>query len=665
MQLRDGFFIRSAGVLLVATGILIVVLFAQSSAPSTINIGVDTARPGAAIPSTLFGLFFEDINFAGDGGLYPELVKNRSFEFTEPLNGWSRSYSSEGQLIIRSEGGLNASNPHYLRLQSDSPAGISVTNSGFRGMGVEAGAEYIFSAWVRSPESGPKTLRATLLGPRGVKLGEAVLSGFSSQWKRYETTLKAAARESNARLQLSFDGEGYLDLDMVSLFPKNTWRNRPNGLRRDLVQMLADLKPGYLRFPGGCIVEGRRLALRYQWKNTVGDIHERRTIINRWNDENQDRLTPDYFQSFGLGFFEFFQLAEDIGASPLPVLNCGMACQFNSSELAPMSEIDQYVQDALDLIEFANGPVTSRWGALRAKMGHPEPFNLKMIGIGNEQWGKAYVERYKVFHQAIKSKYPDIKLVGGAGPFPEGKEFEYLWGEMRKLKADIVDEHYYRPPQWFLNNAGRYDRYDRNGPKVFAGDFAAHSAGTFLNNRSNWGVAMAEAAFMTGLERNADVVVMASYAPLFAHIDAYQWTPNLIWFDNLRVFGTPSYYVQKLFSTNRGDRILPVSIGGSPQNAQNGIYASASLDQKSGEAVVKIVNTNPTATLAQVSFGGAKVSGAPRTMVLAHDDLSAENSFDRPLAVAPVERTLGAGSGDMVPVTLPKYSLTVLRVPVR
>jgi len=650
---------------MLAAGVLIAVLFAQTSIPSTINIGVDLARPGAVIPSTLFGLFFEDINFAGDGGLYPELVKNRSFEFTEPLNGWSKSFSSEGQLIIRSEGGLNANNPHYLRLQSDSPAGISVTNSGFRGMGVEAGAEYIFSAWVRAPESGPTTLRATLLGARDDKLGEAVLSGFTGQWRRYETTLKAAAREPNARLQLSFDGQGYLDLDMVSLFPKNTWRNRPNGLRRDLVQMLADLKPGFLRFPGGCIVEGRRLALRYQWKNTVGDLSERRTIINRWNDENDRRLTPDYFQSFGLGFFEFFQLAEDIGASPLPVLNCGMACQFNSGELAPMSEINQYVQDALDLIEFANGPVTTRWGGLRAKMGHPEPFNLKMIGIGNEQWGRAYVERYRIFHQAIKSKYPDIQLVAGAGPFPDGKEFQYLWDEMRKLKADIVDEHYYRPPQWFFNNVGRYDRYDRNGPKVFAGEYAAHSAGTYQNNRSNWGVALAEAAFMTGLERNADVVVMASYAPLMAHAGAYQWTPNLIWFDNLRVYGTPSYYVQKLFSTNRGDRILPVTIGGSPLNAQNGIYASASLDQKSGEAVVKIVNSNPAATLAQVSFGGAKVRGTPRTIVLAHDDLSVENNFERPTAVAPIERTLSIGADDMISVTLPRYSLTVLRAPVR
>ena len=446
------------------------------------TIAIDVSRPGAAIPRGLFGLFFEDINFAADGGLYPELVKNRSFEFTEPLAGWSKNFNSEGELIALDEGGLNENNRHYLRLRSQSPAGFSIANSGFRGMGVNSGADYVFSAWVRLPKgAGPKTVRATLVAPggrgagrgAGGNLGEATLTGFNGQWKRYEAVLKASTTVANARLQLTVGEPGDLDLDMVSLFPKDTWKNRPNGLRRDLVQLLADMKPGFLRFPGGCIVEGRRLALRYQWKKTVGDISERRSLINRWNDENA-RVAPDYYQSFGLGFYEYFQLAEDIGASPLPILNCGMACQFNSGELAQLDQLDEYIQDALDLIEFANGATNTRWGALRAKLGHPAPFNLKMIGVGNEQWGKAYVDRYKVFAGAIKAKHPEIRLVTSAGPSPSGPLFEYLWPQMRELKADLVDEHYYQPPQWFLDNSRRYDNYPRTGPKVFAGEYAAH-----------------------------------------------------------------------------------------------------------------------------------------------------------------------------------------------
>ena len=630
--------------------------------PSAESISIQANRPGPAIPRTLFGVFFEDINFAADGGLYPELVKNRSFEFTEPLNGWSKGFNVDAQMIVRSEGGLNDNNPHYLRLRGEIPTGFNITNTGFRGMGVRAGAEYIFSAWVRVPEpSAPKSLRAALrtAGPGGDNLGEATLTGFSAEWKKYETVIRTSATNPKARLQLTVDGPGAIDLDMVSLFPKDTWQNRPNGLRRDLVQLLADMKPGFIRFPGGCVVEGRRLALRYQWKKTVGDVSERRAIINRWNDENE-RLTPDYFQSFGLGFYEYFQLAEDIGASPLPIISCGMACQFNSGELAPLDQLSEYIQDALDLIEFANGDPSTQWGALRAKLGHPAPFHLKMIGVGNEQWGKAYVDRYKVFSAAIKSKYPDIRLVASAGPFPAGPMFNFLWPRMRDLKADLVDEHYYQPPQWFLNNSSRYDNYDRKGPKVFAGEYAAHVA----DKRNTWGAALAEAAFMTGLERNADVVEMASYAPLFAHVDAWQWAPDLIWFDNLRSFGTPSYYVQKLFASNLGTRILPLSIGESARNAQNGIYASASLDEKTGEVILKAVNSNTAARPVRISVAGAEARGSARAMTLASGDLAAENSLDKPLNVVPAERTISI-TGDRIEIDLPAYSLTVFRMPVR
>jgi alpha-L-arabinofuranosidase len=629
-------------------------------------VTLDISRPGPAISPTMFGQFFEDINFGADGGLYPERVKNRSFEFTEPLAAWRKveHHGAQGELIVRTEGALNENNPHYLRLRIYTPAGgYGVVNSGFRGMGVESGAEYVLSAYVRAQSGGPRTLAARLMGgERGQPLAEATLTGFTSEWKRYETTLRPTAAHARAQLEIVSNGEGEIDLDMVSLYPRETWKNRPNGLRNDLVQLLADMKPGFLRFPGGCIVEGRRLELRYDWKNTVGDIAERQTLVNRWNDEFNHRPTPDYFQSFGLGFFEYFQLAEDVGASPLPIVNCGMACQFNSSETVPLDELDPFVQDALDLVEFANGPVESRWGKLRAQMGHPAPFDLKMIGIGNEQWGPRYVERYKRFADALKKAHPEIALVSSAGPGAAGKEFEYLWTNLRQLKADVVDEHYYMAPKWFLANAHRYDTYDRSGPKVFAGEYAAQTSGVARpDNRNNWEAALAEAAFITGLERNADVVTMASYAPLLAHVDAWQWTPNLIWFDNLQSYGTPNYYVQKMYATNQGTHVLRIDINGSEKNAQNGLYTSASVDQKNAEVILKAVNATATARRVRVDLKGIRsIQGNGRLVVLASSDLKAENSLEQPARLAPAERSL-APSAAGFDLTLEPQSFSVLR----
>ena len=341
-------------------------LFSQQQ-PGTAVINVDVAHPGAAISPQMFGIFFEDINFGADGGLYPELVKNRSFEFNQPLAGWHEIMAvnakgieaSKGELDIRTDDPLNASNPHYLRVRVYE-SGYGFYNTGLRGIGVESGAEYRFSAYVRG--DGPKTIRATITDESGKEIGSGKLEGFGGKWQHYETVIRASATEPHARLNIFVDGTGHVDLDMVSLFPVDTWNHRPNGLRKDLVQLLYDLHPGFIRFPGGCIVEGRTLMNRYRWKTTVGDIAERKTIMNRWNDEFDHRPTPDYFQSFGLGFYEYFQLAEDIGARPLPILNCGMACQFNSSETAKMDELNEYIQDALDLIEFANGPVDSPVG---------------------------------------------------------------------------------------------------------------------------------------------------------------------------------------------------------------------------------------------------------------------------------------------------------------
>jgi len=626
-------------------------------------ISVDATHVGAALSPSMFGIFFEDINFGADGGLYPELVKNRSFEFQEPLTGWHEvlGFSSKGldspkgELGIRTEDPLNQLNPHYLRVRVYEP-GYGFRNSGFRGIGVGIGAEYRFSAYVRG--GGPKAIRATLTDGSGREIGIGKLEGFDEHWRRYETVIRTNATEQHAQLNLFIDGVGHLDLDMVSLFPVDTWKHRQNGLRRDLVQLLSDLHPGFLRFPGGCIVEGRQLATRYRWKTTVGDVAQRQTVINRWNDEFDQRPASDYFQSFGLGFYEYFQLAEDIGAEPLPILNCGMACQFNSSETAALDQLDEYVRDALDLIEFANGPITSPWGKLRAQMGHPEPFHLTMLGVGNEQWGARYVERYKVFTAALKAQHPEIKLVVGAGPLPSGEPFDSMWATWRTLKADIVDEHYYMSPEWFLSNAGRYNGYDRSGPKVFAGEYAAQTAGvTRDDNRNNWKAAIAEAAFMTGLERNGDVVQMASYAPLMAHVDAWQWKPDAIWFDNLRSYGTPDYYVQKVFASNVGTRIVPVT----PQ-AEGGLYTSASLDERNHELILKAINYSATPRPAQIRLNGIHLSGAAKVITLASADLNAENSFDHPTAVAPESSTLEVRTGTIA-VQLRPYSVTVCRIP--
>jgi alpha-N-arabinofuranosidase len=637
------------------------------AAPEVVSIYV--GQPRGDIAPTMFGIFFEDINFAADGGLYPERIKNRSFEFTEPLSGWSKlsPMETQGELIVRSEGGLNENNPHYLRLRAFGAApALGISNAGFAGMGIENRADYVLSVYIRKPGVGPRAIRATLTNEQGVVIGKAEVSGFNPWWTRYQVTIHASATTQQARLNLLIDEPGELDIDMVSLYPVNTWRGRANGLRRDLVELLADLKPGFLRFPGGCIVEGRRLDLGYRWKRTLGDVAERRTMVNRWGDELSHRPRADYFQSFGLGFFEYFQLAEDIGASPLPILNCGMACQFNTSETVAIGQLGEYIQDALDLIEFANGPVGSRWGTVRARMGHPAPFNLKMLGVGNEQWGPRYIERYRLFAAALKAKHPEIALVAGAGAADAGAEFEYLWSNLRTLKADIIDEHYYKSPEWFLANAGRYDRYDREGPKVFAGEYAAQTAGVVRpDNRNNWAAAIAEAAFMTGLERNADVVTMAAYAPLLAHVDAWQWTPNLIWFDNLRAFGTPSYYVQRLFANHLGTQILPVAVDGSPDNARNGLYSSASYDQRSGEVIVKLVNTSRSARPVRIALLGASISApSGRAIVLANGDLRAENSFEQPRRISPVETTIPLAAPE-IPIELPANSVTALRIPCR
>jgi alpha-N-arabinofuranosidase len=565
------------------------------TAQEALEISVQADKPGAEIQPSMWGVFFEDINFAADGGIYAELVKNRSFEFELPITGWRMlsKQNGTGRMVANFYSPSRPSNPHFMRIYIDPSAGtFGFRNEGFRGMGIRKDEQYNFSVSARLSGNSDIKMTAELITSSGQVIGKTELSGFSGTWKKHQASFRATATEQKAELRIILTGRGSIDLDMISLFPNDTWKGRQNGLRRDIVQMIADLKPGFVRFPGGCIVEGRDLTNRYQWKTTVGPVEDRKMIMNRWNVEIESRQAPDYFQSFGLGFYEYFLLAEDLGAEPLPILNCGMSCQFNAAEVVPFEELDPYIQDAIDLIEFANGEVTTKWGSLRAQMGHPEKFNMKFIGVGNEQWDEQYIERYKIFEKALKSKHPEIKIVSGSGPSAAGRYFEYGWKELKKLSPDLIDEHYYMPPDWFLKNAARYDNYDRKGIKVFAGEYAVHGKeGTESESRNTWWSALCEAAFMTGLERNADVVNMASYAPLLAHVDAWQWRPDLIWFDNLTTIGTPNYYVQKFFSNYKGTAVIPLLSNGKTLTGQDGVYASSSIDRKTGKLYVKVVNS--------------------------------------------------------------------------
>lgn len=643
------------------------------------RIIVDASETRALISPTMWGIFFEDINFGGDGGLYAELVKNRSFEFTDGLMGWSKitKRGARGVISIRDTNPFEPANPHYLRIEvRDAGEGFGVTNEGFRRMGIRKGEKYWFSVYARGPID-TMSFKVELIASDGRKLAEARFSGVTGDWTKYTCTMVAMDTDAKAKLNLIATRKGLLDVDMVSLFPEDSalsFEGYPvPGLRKDLVQMLADLRPGFFRFPGGCIVEGRDLDNRYQWKNTIGDINRRKTIICRWNNEFDHRYTPDYFQSFGLGFYEYFLLAEQIGAEPMPIINCGMACQFNTAQLAPLDELEPYVQDALDLIEFANGPTTSEWGKKRAEMGHPEPFNMKMLGIGNEQWGPQYIERYKVFVKAIKEKYPDITLIAAVGSdpeiFPNGPaEVKYLHSELRKLNAEIIDEHFYRGPDWFLESSDHYDNYDRNGPKIFVGEYAAQSVGVASpDNRNNLHCALAEAAFMIGLERNADLVKMSCYAPLFGNANAWQWTPDLIWFDNLRVYGTPNYYVQQMFSLNRGDKLLSVQVKDLPamESKKKTLYVSSSLDERESYVILKAVNVTAGTVKSTVELQGVGPLGSKaKAIVLSSDKLTDENSLENPKKIYPAESALLI-SGSTFSYVFKPYSLTVLRVPLK
>ncbi|MFH9732185.1 alpha-L-arabinofuranosidase C-terminal domain-containing protein [Streptomyces sp. NPDC017260] len=527
---------------------------AHAEAVTDYAITVDPSAEGAAIDDTMYGVFYEDINRAADGGLYAELVQNRSFEYSTadnasytPLTSWAAEGTAQ---VVNDDGRLNERNRNYLSLG----AGSSVANAGYNtGIRVEKGKKYDFSVWARA-ESGT-TLTVTLRDAAGT-LAKVRQVAAKGKWRKYTATFKAARTSSHGRLAVATTAPAALD--MVSLFPRDTYKHQSNGLRKDLAEKIEALDPGFLRFPGGCLVNtgsmedyseasGWQRQRSYQWKDTIGPVEERATNANFWG----------YNQSYGLGYYEYFRFAEDIGAMPLPVVpalvtGCGQNRATDDDAL-----LKRHIQDTLDLIEFANGPRTSEWGGVRAEMGHPKPFHLTHIGVGNEEnLPREFMARFEEFRAAIEAEYPDITVVSNSGPDDSGTTFDTAWQLNREAGVEMVDEHYYNSPRWFLQNNDRYDSYDRNGPKVFLGEYASQG--------NAWKNALSEAAFMTGLERNADIVKLASYAPLLANEDYVQWSPDMIWFNNHASWNSANYEVQKLFMNNTGDRVVPSKATGTP-----------------------------------------------------------------------------------------------------
>jgi alpha-L-arabinofuranosidase len=519
-------------------------LIAGSALAQTAKISVQVDKPGPPISPLLYGIFFEEINRAGDGGIYAEMIQNRSFEddrggdeaVPTKVPGWMLVKRQEvaASIAIDASQPLGPKNPHSLRLDVGQAPAVraGVANEGFKGIAVHKGSRYRFSMYARSGHG--------LAGPVTVGIQDAfgtlattAVSGVGAEWKKFDAVLTAGDTTATAQLVIAVASPGTLWIDQVSLFPQDTWHGRPNGLRSDLAEMLRAMRPAFVRFPGGCYVEGNKLPNAFRWKQTVGDPAQRPGHWNLWGYRSTD----------GLGYHEYLQLCEDLGAEPLLVINCGMSHEeMHVKGVAQVPDLAEYLQDALDAIQYANGPADSKWGALRAKAGHPAPFNLKYMEIGNENGGPTYDKHYKLFYDAIKARYPRMNLVANTMTRPG--------------PVDIDDEHYYSSPEFFMANAAKYDKYPRDAHKVYVGEYAVTQGA----GKGNLRAALGEAAFMTGLERNSDVVIMASYAPLLVNVNWRQWNPDAIQYDNCRVCGTPSYYVQKMFAEARGDVVLPIEL---------------------------------------------------------------------------------------------------------
>ena len=623
---------------------------------------------GKKISSDLFGLFFEDINYAADGGLYAELIQNRSFEYNpteqkdwNPFSFWEYVSPgfSYGRISVETTSPINPNNPHYMVLDVEhvgheakftGTSGVGLKNAGFDGIVLKANDQYNFSVFMRQLSKEPMAITISLQTSTGKVLAENKISTSAGDWKKYSANLISTESCDKANLVILATTEGKIALDVVSLFPEKTFKNRPNGLRTDLATMLADMKPRFIRFPGGCLAHGDGLGNMYRWKNTIGPVEQRKEQRNIWG----------YNQTEGLGYFEFFQFCEDIGAKPLPVLPAAVSCQNSGGtwriggtgqHALPMNEMQEYIQEVLDLIEWANGPVTSTWGAKRAEAGHPEPFNLQYIGIGNEdKITPEFTERFKMIFEAVKAKHPEITVVGTVGPSPDGDDFTKGWEIANELKVPIVDEHYYTSPEWFISHQHRYDTYKRKATQVYLGEYA--SWGNKLGN------AIAEAAYMTSLERNGDVVRLASYAPMLAKKNFTQWKIDMIFFDNLKICPTPNFFVQKLFSTNQGDYYFDKVI--SKNEKDTTLAASCVQDSNTGDIMLKMVNygSSPKPMKIKLSCFGNIAPEALQTVLSGAAD--AENTFDNPTNVTPVETTIKISKA--FEYIAPAMSLTVVRI---
>lgn len=507
----------------------------------------------------LYGIFFEDLNHAADGGLYAEMVQNRSFEFCavdnpsyHPLMAWEKIEKkySRMQWWIQDSHPYSRRNPHYLVCEIfETGMGAGVRNTGFTpGMYLQKGEKYRFSCLAATDGRGELPLRIVLENDEGRNLGQAdIVVSNGTVWNHYEAAITAQETTTAGNLSIYIEAVGRLYLDMVSLFPQKTFMQQRNGLRADIATLLADLKPRFMRFPGGCLVHDGSINAEdrdslYRWKNTIGVLEERPARRNNWG----------YNQTLGLGYYEYFCFCEEIGAKPLPVLPAGY--DPHHQRKVPFDQLDEWIQEALDLISFANDDASAQWGRIRCELGHPEPFGLEYIGIGNEEVGEGFFERYPYFHKAIKEKYPDIQIIASSGPFAAGGEYEKGWNCARRNHADLVDEHYYMAPEWFLANHHRYDSFDENGPKVFLGEYASWG--------NTWYNALTEASYMTGMERNSEKVGLACYAPLLCNVNYINWKPDMIWFDNHQAYGTANYYVQKLFMNHQGDDRIELEMTG-------------------------------------------------------------------------------------------------------
>ena len=635
---------------------------------TSITVSAQIAKGGKKISPDLFGLFFEDINYSADGGLYAELVQNRSFEYNptehrewNPLSYWEYTTPgfSYGRISMETTVPIHPNNPHYIVLDIEhvgheakfnGESGVGLKNSGFDGIVVRTGEKYNFSLFARQLSNTPMTLLVSLQNRKGDVLAKGIVSTSSNDWQKYTTILTATASNDTASLVILVKNNGKLAMDMVSLFPENTFKSRPNGLRADLAQVLADMKPRFIRFPGGCLVHGDGLGNMYRWKNTIGSLEQRKEQRNIWG----------YHQTAGLGYFEYFQFCEDIGAKPLPVLPAAVSCQ-NSGDTwriggtgqraLPIAEMQEYVQEVLDLVEWANGPVTSFWGEKRAAAGHPAPFNLEYVGIGNEdKITPEFEERFRMIYNAAKAKHPEIKVIGTAGPFHSGEDFEKGWKIANDLNVPVVDEHYYTDPNWFISNQYRYDKYPRNAGQVYLGEYA--SWGNKMRN------AIGEAAYMTSLERNGDVVRMASYAPLLAKKNFTQWKTDMIFFDNINISLTPNYYVQKMFSTNQGDFYFDKVI--SKDKKDTTLAASCVQDSKSGDVILKMVNFGKTQKPIKINLSAFKNIGTDALQTILTGAADAENTLENSKNVTPIESNIKIGK--TYEYAAPTMSLTVFRI---